>query len=288
MIPAAFDYLAPKSLDEALRLLAQHGADAKALAGGHSLIPMMKLRLTGHRYIVDLGRLPELKKLEQRDGLIEIGAMVTHAEIERSGLLRQACPLLAETAAEIGDVQVRNCGTIGGSLAHADPAADYPAAVLALDAEIVVGGPKGTRTVPASDFFIDLMTTALDPSELIIAIRVTPLKNGTGSAYKKVPNPASGFAMVGVAAVVTMKGGTIADARIGVTGIAAKAFRARNAEQRLRGVKPDPGTLGAATEVVTDGITVNGDMHASSEYRAHLARIYARRAVEQAVARARG
>ena len=288
MIPAAFDYLAPKSLDEALRLLAQHGADAKALAGGHSLIPMMKLRLTGHRYVVDLGRLPELKKLEERDGRIEIGAMVTHAEIERSDLLRRACPLLAETAAEIGDVQVRNCGTIGGSLAHADPAADYPAAVLALDAEIVVGGPKGTRTIPASDFFIDLMTTALDPSELITAIRVAPLKNGTGSAYKKVPNPASGFAMVGVAAVVTMKGGAIADARIGVTGIAAKAFRARNAEQRLRGVKPDAGTLGAATEVVTDGITVNGDMHASSEYRAHLARIYARRAVEQAVARARG
>jgi aerobic carbon-monoxide dehydrogenase medium subunit len=288
MIPAAFDYLAPKSLDEALRLLAQHGADAKALAGGHSLIPMMKLRLTGHRYVVDLGRLPELKQLEQRDGRIEIGAMVTHAGIERSGLLRQACPLLAETAAEIGDVQVRNCGTIGGSLAHADPAADYPAAVLALDAEIVVGGPNGTRTIPASDFFIDLMTTALDPSELILAIRVAPQKSGTGSAYRKVPNPASGFAMVGVAAVVTMKGGAITDARIGVTGIAAKAFRARNAEQRLRGVKPDAAALRAASEAVTDGITVNGDMHGSSEYRAHLARVYARRAVEQAVARARG
>ena len=289
MIPASFEYLTPKSTDEALKLLATHGADAKLLAGGHTLIPLLKLRLAAPKYLVDLRRVPGLTKVEERAGRLEIGAMVTHATVETSDLLRRACPLLPETAAEIGDVQVRNCGTIGGSLAHADPAADYPAAVLALDAEIVAQGAGGTRTIRAEQFFVDLLTTALAEGELLVAVRVAPMGPRTGSAYLKKHHPASGFAVVGAAAVVTLaENGQIADARLGVTGISAKAFRARSAEQRLRGRQPDANTLRAAAEKITEGVEVLEDLHASAEYRAELGRVYGRRALAKAVERARG
>ena len=289
MIPASFEYLAPKSTEEALKLLATHGADAKLLAGGHTLIPLLKLRLAAPKYLVDLRHVPGLTQVEERDGRLEIGAMVTHASVETSDLLRRACPLLPETAAEIGDVQVRNCGTIGGSLAHADPAADYPAAVLALDAEIVAQGTGGTRTIRAEEFFVDLLTTALAPGELLVAVRVAPLGPRTGSAYLKVHHPASGFAVVGVGAVVTLaENGQIADARLGVTGISAKAFRAHSAEQRLRGRQPDANTLRAAAEKITEGVEVLEDLHASAEYRAELGRVYGRRALARAVERAKG
>ena len=289
MIPASFEYFAPKSTEEALKLLATHGADAKLLAGGHTLIPLLKLRLATPKYLVDLRHVPGLTQVEERDGRLEIGAMVTHASIETSDLLRRACPLLPETAAEIGDVQVRNCGTIGGSLAHSDPAADYPAAVLALDAEIVAQGTGGTRTIRAEEFFVDLLTTALAPGELLVAVRVAPLGPRTGSAYLKVHHPASGFAVVGVGAVVTLAGnGEVASARIGVTGMAANAFRARAAEERLRGRKPDANTLRAAAEKITEGVEVLEDLHASAEYRAELGRVYGRRALARAVERAEG
>ncbi len=289
MIPASFEYLAPKSTEEALKLLATYGADAKLLAGGHTLIPLLKLRLATPKYLVDLRRVPGLTQVEERDGRLEIGAMVTHASIETSDLLRRACPLLPETAAEIGDVQVRNCGTIGGSLAHADPAADYPAAVLALDAEIVAQGAGGTRTIRAEQFFVDLLTTALAPGELLVAVRVAPMGPRTGSAYLKVHHPASGFAVVGVGAVVTLaENGQIADARLGVTGISAKAFRASATEQHLRGRQPDANTLRAAAEKITDGVEALEDLHASAEYRAELGRVYGRRALAKAVERARG
>ena len=289
MIPASFEYLAPESTEEALKLLATHGADAKLLAGGHTLIPLLKLRLATPKYLVDLRHVPGLTQVEERDGRLEIGAMVTHASIETSDLLRRACPLLPETAAEIGDVQVRNCGTIGGSLAHADPAADYPAAVLALDAEIVAQGTGGTRTIRAEEFFVDLLTTALAPGELLVAVRVAPLGPRTGSAYLKVHHPASGFAVVGVGAVVTLAGnGEVASARIGVTGMAANAFRARAAEERLRGRKPDANTLRAAAEKIAEGLDVLEDVHASAEYRGELGRVYGRRALARAVERAEG
>jgi carbon-monoxide dehydrogenase medium subunit len=289
MIPASFEYLTPKSTDEVLKLLATHGADAKLLAGGHTLIPLLKLRLAAPKYLVDLRRVPGLTKVEERDGRLEIGAMVTHSTIETSELLRRACPLLPETAAEIGDVQVRNCGTIGGSLVHADPAADYPAAVLALDAEIVAQGAGGTRTIRAEQFFVDLLTTALAPGELLVAVRVAPMGPRTGSAYLKVHHPASGFAVVGAAAVVTLaENGQIADARLGVTGISAKAFRAGATEQHLRGRQPDANTLRAAAEKITDGVEALEDLHASAEYRAELGRVYGRRALAKAVERARG
>ncbi len=288
MIPATFEYLVPKSIEETLQLLATHGAEAKILAGGHSLVPMMKLRLAAPKYVVDLGRVPGLNKIEEKNGHVEIGAMATHAAVEASELLQRACPLLPETAAEIGDVQVRNCGTIGGSLAHADPAADYPAAVLALNAEIVARGPKGARSIAAEDFFVDLLTTALAASELLVAVRVPTQGPRTGSAYLKVHHPASGFALVGVAAVVRLEeNGDLIGARVGVTGIAAKPFRAHAVEDHLRGRKTDPGTLRAAVEKIADGVEVLGDIHASAEYRAELGRVYARRALERAVARAR-
>jgi len=289
MIPASFEYAAPKSVDEALKLLTTHGADAKVLAGGHSLIPLLKLRLAAPKYLVDLRRVPGLSQIEERDGRIEIGALVTHATIEASDLLKRICPLLPETAAEIGDVQVRNCGTIGGSLAHADPAADYPAAVLALEAEIVAQVSGGTRAIRAGDFFVDLLTTALRQGELLTAVRVALLGPRTGSAYQKVHHPASGFALVGVAAVVTLaENGEIAGARVGVTGMAAKAFRASRVEEVLRGRRPDAGTLRAAAERIADEVEVINDIHSSSDYRAELGRVHARRALERAVARAKG
>ena len=288
MIPATFEYLAPRSVEEALQLLAAHGTDAKLLAGGHSLVPLLKLRLATPKYVVDLARVSGLGRIEEGDGHLQIGAMVTHSAIETSKLLKSACPLLPETAAEIGDVQVRNCGTIGGSLAHADPAADYPAAVLALEAEIVAQGASGTRTIRAEEFFVDLLTTALAAGELLVAVRVAPLGPRTGSAYLKMHHPASGFAIVGVAAVVTLaENGEVASARVGVTGMAAKAFRARSLEQQLPGRQPNAATLRAAAEKIAEGVDVLGDIHASAEYRAELGRVYGRRALARAVERAR-
>src|SRR5712692_5396316 len=198
MYPANFDYKRPASVDEAVALLAKHGDDAKLLAGGHSLIPAMKLRLARPAVVVDIGRIANLSYIRESGGAIAIGAMTTHQEIESSKLLRDRSPLLAETAAHIGDMQVRNKGTIGGSLAHADPAADYPAAVLALEAEIRMESESGARTVKASDFFVDLLTTAMKPGEILTRVTIAPPAAGTGAAYLKHPQPASGFAIVGV------------------------------------------------------------------------------------------
>src|SRR3989440_5707820 len=199
MIPVQFDYIAPATLDEAARLLAEHQDDAKLLAGGHSLIPAMKLRLAQHSLLIDIGRIKDLAYITEEGNQIRIGAMTTHYQVESSERLKEICPLLPECAASIGDVQVRNKGTIGGSLAHADPAADWPAAVLALDAELVATSAQGEHTIKAADFFVDMLTTALAPNEILREIRV-PLANvGAGQAYLKLHHPASGFAVVGVA-----------------------------------------------------------------------------------------
>ena len=206
MIPTAFAYAAPTSLDEALALLSQYGEDAKLLAGGQSLLPALKLRLAAVEQLIDLGRIPDLAYIREETGSLCIGARTTHYEVETSLLLQQRCPLLSECAGQIGDVQVRNRGTLGGSLAHADPAADYPAAILALDAEIRVVSAQGERSLSAEDFFIDMMTTALQPQEVLTEVRVPVCAAQTGSTYLKVPQPASGFAIVGIAAVVTLDG----------------------------------------------------------------------------------
>src|SRR5262245_20525622 len=263
MYPANFDYTRPATLDEAIALLVQHGEGAKVLAGGHSLIPAMKLRLSQPTVVVDIGRIAGLSYIREDGGPIAIGATPTHAEIEGSALPKEKCPLLPETASHIGDVQVRNKGTIGGSLVHADPAADYPAAMLALDAQIVLASPRGRRTVGAADFFVDLLQTSTAPDEILIEIRVPPTAKSV--AYVKTEQKASGFALAGVAAVVGPQG-----VRVGVTGVAAKAYRATAVEQALGAQRsPTAEAIERAASHAADGVDALGDIHASPEFRAH-------------------
>lgn len=282
MIPQQFEYSAPKTLDEALGLLAE---GAKPLAGGMSLIPMMKLRLASPEHLVDLGRVKDLSYIREQGGELHIGATTTHHDVESSALVRGKCPLLAETASHIGDVQVRNMGTIGGSVAHADPAADYPAALQALEARIVVKGSKAERTVSAEDFFIDTFTTALEPGEIVREVIVPIDGEGTGTNYQKVVQPASGFAIVGIAVRLRKSGGKVSMARIGVTGLSNRAFRAKEAEKALEGRNGSPAEVQAVAALVGQGIDANSDLHASADYRLHLASIYAARALALALGR---
>lgn len=286
MIPAAFEYFAPTSVREAISLLQQHGDDAKVLAGGHSLLPLMKFRLAQPKVVVDIGRIPGLDGITVAGDKVVIGALATHDAVERSPILKEKCPLLPETAAVIGDMQVRNRGTIGGSLAHADPAADYPGAILALDAEIVATGPAGTRTIPARDFFVEMLTTALGPAELITEVRVPVLAPGTGTAYLKHPHPASGYAVVGVAVVLRAAKGRCEHVAIGINGVAGKAYRATAVEQALQGKALDEQTVAAAASRAADGVDAQSDLYASAEFRKHLASVYTKRAVLAAVSRA--
>ena len=289
MIPAAFEYHVPKTLEEALRLVERHGDEAKLLAGGHSLLPLMKLRLAAPRYVIDLGRLRGMSYIREEEGHIAIGAMTTHADVEASELLRAKCPLLPETAAAIGDVQVRNRGTLGGSLAHADPAADYPAAILALDAEIVAASTAGTRAIAAQGFFVDMLTTQLRPGEILSQVRIPLFAPRTGTAYCKLHQPASGFAIVGAAARVTLnKSGKIEDVAVGITGVGPKAYRAEAVEKALRGKKVTPKLLADAARHAADDVEPLADLHASAEYRREMAAVFTRRALERAIARAQG
>lgn len=287
MVPTEFEYVTASSLQEAATLLRQAKGDAKILAGGHSLIPLMKLRLTTPARLIDIGRIPRLAEIRQEGDVLLVGPMVTHHELETSPLVRRAAPLLAEAAARIGDVQVRNRGTVGGSLAHADPGADLPAAVLALEAELRAVGPDGERTIRAAEFFVDLLTTGLKPDEVLAEIRIPIPKGKVGSAYAKFENPASRYALVGVGAVLALgPGGVIARARVGMTGVGPKAYRALRAESKLEGQPAGQALLGEAATVVAEGVDVLNDIHASSEYRAHMARLYTKRALSQALARA--
>ena len=279
MIPASFDYEAPKTLAEAFALLSRND-DAKLLAGGHSLLPAMKLRLAAPTVLVDLSRIPGLSYVRAAGDKIAIGAMTTHAEVAASDLLERDSPLLKQTAAHIGDVQVRNRGTIGGSLAHADPAADYPAAILALDAELVARSKSGERTMAARDFFTGLFSTALQPGEILTEIRVPKTRDGH-TAYAKFHHPASGFAVAGVAVVVHVKGGNIQHAEIGVTGIAPSAYRAAKVEEALQGKSKS--AIEEACGHAADGVEPLSDYFASAEYRKHLAAVYTQRALEEAL-----
>jgi carbon-monoxide dehydrogenase medium subunit len=281
MYPSSFDYVRANTLDDAIAALAKHGDDAKLLAGGHSLIPAMKLRLARPAVVVDIGRIEGLAGLRDAGDRIAIGAMTTHHDIETSPLLQRRCPLMPLAAAHIGDPQVRNRGTIGGSLAHADPAADWPAAILALEAEMEIAGPRGRRTVAAADFFVDLFETAIRPGEILCEIRVpaTP----ASVAYVKTDQKASGFALAGVA-VVAAGGGV----RIGVTGVAARPYRATAAERALDGQPPTARTIELAAGHVADGVEPLADIHASADFRAHLAQVNARRALTAALAASGG
>jgi len=284
MYPAQFDYHSPASVQEAISLLGRLKDDAKVLAGGHSLLPMMKLRLAQPKHLIDLRKVPGLSGIKEDGGAIAIGALTTHYAVESSSLLKQKCPLLSEAAGTIGDPQVRNMGTIGGSLAHADPAADYPAAVIALGAELVAEGPKGKRTIKVDDFFKGLLTTALQPEEILVEIRIPSWPAGTGMAYMKFPHPASRFAVVGVAALVTADGKKVG---VGITGAGTKAVRAKGVEAALAGKTLDAATIRAAAEKAADGVDVQADLQGSVEYKTHLLKVYCRRALEAALSRAK-
>jgi aerobic carbon-monoxide dehydrogenase medium subunit len=280
MIPQEFEYTAPATLKEALELI--ESGERKILAGGMSLIPLMKLRLASPEHVVDLGRVPGLNYATESGGVVRIGSMTTHAEIENSAVTRGRCPLLAETASHIGDMQVRNRGTLGGSIAHADPAADYPAALLALEAKVRIVSAHSDRTVAAVDFFQDAFTTALEPGEIVLEIQVPVEEPSEGYRYEKVAHPASGFAVVGVAARIKKSGGTITLARIGVTGLGPRAFRALAAEKLLE----TGGDVARAAATVGEGEEANSDLYATADYRRNLARVHAARAIHVALSRA--
>jgi aerobic carbon-monoxide dehydrogenase medium subunit len=285
MYPAQFEYVAPETLDEAIKLLAESGGDAKILAGGHSLLPAMKLRLAQPAKIIDLRKVPGLNEIKVDSSGTTIGAMVTHANVARSPEIQRALPALAEAASVVGDIQVRNRGTLGGSLAHADPAGDPPAAFLALDGSVVVKGPNGERTIAGSDFFIDILTTALGEDEIVTAVTFPVLAAGTGTAYAKFDHPASHYALTGVAAAVKLNGsGNVESVKVGVTGVGPKAYRATAVEQALIGKGAD--AIADAASHAADGIDCNDDIHASAEYRAHLATVFTRRALQTAFSRA--
>ena len=283
MIPLAFDYEVAESVDHAIELLGQHGEDAKLLAGGHSLLPIMKLRLAAPSILVDLGRVEELKYVRDEGDHIAIGAMTRHTEVERDQLLQEQCGLLAYTTSLVGDPQVRHRGTIGGSISHGDAASDLPSALLALEATFVIRGPGGERTVAAADFFQDYLQTDLAPDEVLTEIRVPKLGPDTGWSYKKFNRRAQDWAVVGVAAVIERSDGAISSARIGLTNMGSTPLRATAAEGALSGA--DAGSVAEATQNADEGTSPASDIAASSEYRRHLARVLSRRAVEEALSR---
>jgi carbon-monoxide dehydrogenase medium subunit len=283
MIPASFEYYAPRSLGEAVSYLASHRDDVKILSGGQSLMPLLKMRLSKPAYIVDIGRIPELDGIKEAGDQLIIGALVTHAQIEFSELLKRKCPLLPQTATTIADVQVRNRGTIGGSIAHADPAGDLPAAIMALDAEIQCTGPNGERWVKCSEFFLGLLMSVLEPDEIVTAIKV-PVTGADKTAYLKAAPRSSGFAVVGVAVRLAHDAiGTCSRAAIGITGVTDKAYRAAHVEQMLTGKKLDAKLIENAAAEATHNIEVIEDINGSSEYRTQLTHVYVARAIEAAL-----
>jgi aerobic carbon-monoxide dehydrogenase medium subunit len=284
VIPAAFDYKAPTSLDEALQLLAEGGDDAKIIAGGQSLLPVMKLRLAAPELLIDLAKIDSLKGVRDDGDAIVIGAMTPHFEVVDDPLVNEHASLLAKCAATVADPQVRHRGTFGGACSHADPASDIPAPTLALDAEFVIAGPSGQRRVAAADFFQDLFTTAMGDDEILIEVRV-PKYTGWGSAYEKFVRVVQQWAIVGVAATVRTDGDSIAEARIGLTNMGPTPIRARAAEQALVGVAVEPDAVAGALTNIANGTAPPTDVNGDPEYRRHLAPILARRAV---LAAARG
>jgi aerobic carbon-monoxide dehydrogenase medium subunit len=288
MYPSPFEYHRAGSVQDAVALLGKYGEAAKLIAGGHSLLPLMKLRLAQPKHLIDVRRIPGLNGIHEDRGAMVIGAATPHAALEASALLRQRLPVVSEAAALIGDAQVRNMGTIGGSLAHADPGADLPAVLLALGGELVVLGPRGTRTVPADDFFVDLMTTALGPGEMITEVRLPFPPSGSGAAYEKYPHPASRYAVAGAAALLTVAGGKVTAARVALTGLGRKAARAKGVESVLLGKAADAASLGAAAEKAADGLQLRADAQLPEPYRRALAVTYTRRALLAAAKRATG
>jgi aerobic carbon-monoxide dehydrogenase medium subunit len=283
MIPGSFEYYAPRSLSDAVKYLTEHRDDVKILSGGQSLLPLMKMRLSKPGYILDIGRIPGLDSITEEGNDLIMGALVTHTQIEDSDVLKNKCPLMPQTATTIADVQVRNRGTIGGSIAHADPAGDWPAAIMALDAEIKVVGPNGERWVKCDDFFLGLLTSVLEPDEVVTAIKV-PVTGTDKTAYLKAAPRSSGFAVVGVAVRMAMDAsGVCSRIALGITGVTDKAYRADRIEQMLTGKKLDSKLIEDAAAESTRNADVIEDINGSSEYRAHLTHVYVARAIQAAI-----
>ena len=287
MITQTFTLESPATIEDAVASLGR-SPQAKVIAGGHSLIPLMKLGLAEPKQLVDLRRIRQLRDIKSEDGAIVVGALATHRSIADHAAIGKTLTALAEAAAAVGDLQVRSRGTIGGSLAHADPAADEPAPTLAFDAMIRVIGPKGRRDIPAREFFKGPFETALASNEIVIEVRFPAPAGRSGSAYAKFAHPASGFAIVGVAAVATLKGdGSVERAAIGVTGAAPSPFRATVAERAIVGTRGDANAVAAAAAKAADSVDAMSDLVASAEFRRHLVTVYARRALERAIEQAR-
>jgi aerobic carbon-monoxide dehydrogenase medium subunit len=285
MYPAAFEYHRATSAQDAVALLGKYGDEAKLIAGGHSLLPLMKLRFAQPRHLIDVRRIAALSFIREEKGHWVVGAATPHATLETSALLQKALPILSEAAGQIGDAQVRNWGTLGGSLAHADPSADLPAVVLALGAELSALGPRSVR---AEDFFVELMTTALRPDELLTEVRFPTPAKGSGGAYEKYPHPASRYAVVGVAAQLTLQEGKVTAAAVCITGLGTKVHRAKAVEAALLGKTADAASLAAAAAQAPDGLKLRADAQLSEAYRRSLAVTFTARALARASQRAAG
>lgn len=289
MKPPSFEYFAPREIEEAVSLLNRYGGDAKVLAGGQSLIPLMNLRLSRPRALVDINRIAHLAYIRQNDGQLAIGGLTRAHALERSEVVSSKCPLLSQAAGLIGHLAIRHRGTIGGNLAHADPASELPAALLALEGEIIATGPSGVRTIPAQDFFRGLMATALDPAEIVTEVRVPVFSPGTGAAFEELSRRHGDFALVGVAALVRLDtDGRCRQARIALCGVGPMALRARRSESALQGLALTEEALEAAAQEVDGEIDPASDIHASGEYRRHVAKVLIKRALRNAWQRAGG
>ncbi|MDT7894660.1 MAG: glyceraldehyde dehydrogenase subunit beta [Desulfurococcales archaeon] len=287
MYPPRFSLIVPSTVEEALDALSRYGEEAKVLAGGHSLIPLMKLRLASPKYLIYIGKIQGLSYIREEAGKIRIGCMTTHAMIESSDLLRKKNLLLSETASKIGDLQVRNMGTIGGSLAHADPAADYPAAITALEGEIVARSVKGERVIKAQEFFKGPFSTALRSDELLVEVRVPSMEGYFGTAYEKLVFRATDFAIVGVAAVLELdRGGAIQRARVALTGVGSTPVRAKSVEEELIGKQASKDLIVKVSTRASEGLNPPSDIRASSEYRKAMAAVMTKRALLRALERA--
>ncbi len=288
MYPVPFEYHRAGSVQEAVELLARYGEFARLLAGGHSLLPLMKLRMAEPKHLVDIRRIPGLSGVREEAGVLIIGAATPHQVLERSPLVRQRLPILSEAAAQIGDAQVRNMGTIGGSLAHADPAADLPAVMLAVGAELVAVGPKGRRALPVDGFFAKLFTTTLAPGEMLTEVRIPLPPAGTGGAYAKFAHPASRYAIVGVAATLTVVARKISAARVAITGVGAKPARASATESALVGKTAEAGMVASGAEKAVEGLAFRSDARMDPDYARALVVTFTRRALATALERAGG
>lgn len=282
MIPAAFDYVRPSTVDDVVQALVTAGEDGKVLAGGQSLLPMLRLRLAYPETLIDLGRVEALHGVRDDGDALVIGAMTTHDEVIKDPLVRQHAPLIAQAAAVVGDRQVRHLGTLGGSLSHADPAGDLPAVALTLDATMVVQGPSGERSVAARDFFVDYLTTALEPGEILVAVRIPKLGAGWSTHYEKLNRVAQAWAIVAVAAAVRRSNGSIAEARVGLTNMGSTPLRASAVEEALAGASATSSAVQSAAGLAAEGTNPPSDLAGQADYRAHLAGVLAARAVAAA------